>query len=510
MMDKPDHPSPPPSGITPAPLPEALSGPWWRELNRYHWFVFLVAVLGWMFDCLDQQLFILSRQSAMSDLLPVGFNPDAFAAYATAIFLVGWASGGLFFGVLGDRIGRAKTLMMTILVYSLCTGLNALSVTFWDFALWRFLTGLGVGGEFAVGATLVAEVMPQRARSQALASLQALSAVGNISAAMVGMAMGGLVTAEIIPSVWRPMFLVGAIPALLALLIRRRLREPERWQQVSHEGAVALKLGSYGALFGHPTWRKHALLGLALAFSGVVGLWAVGFFTIDLVGNIMEARFTREVTDRFVQEGKLDEATAATVVDITAREGFQAATTSEKIPTQVRDTVVKVTIGSEVKGEVAYWRSITSLMINLGAFIGMYSFGLITQRIGRRPTFAIAFVAAAGSTAAVLLFLKDFSQIYWMVPLMGICQLSLFAGYAIYFPELFPTHLRSTGVSFCYNVGRFVAAIGPFFLGGLVALYEGDRVERLRYAGLTMCIVFFVGLCALPWAPETKDHPLPE
>ena len=160
---------------------------WYHELTRYHWFVLIVAALGWLFDTMDQQLFTLARAPAMNELLApspgmpadprdVGF----YGPLATAIFLIGWASGGLGFGVLGDRIGRAKTMLWTILIYSLCTGLSALSVGFWDFAFYRFLTGLGVGGEFAVGVSLVAEVMPDRARPYALGLLQALSAVGNI------------------------------------------------------------------------------------------------------------------------------------------------------------------------------------------------------------------------------------------------------------------------------------------------------------------------------------------
>src|SRR5262249_7311462 len=300
-----------------------------------------------------------------------------YSGYATSIFLIGWGTGGLAFGILGDLIGRAKSMLITILLYSLFTGLSALSVGFWDFALYRFLTGLGVGGEFAVGVALVAEVMPDRARPYALSVLQALSAVGNISAPLLHMNMGGLLEAGVIQSTWRPMFVIGAVPALLALLIRRRLKEPERWQQISHEGTAARQLGSYRALFGDPRWRKHALIGLAMAFSGVVGLWAVGFFTMDLVGNVLRHRFEAD--------------------------GLSA---------------------TEVAGRVAYWKGITSMMINLGAIVGMYSFGVVTQRIGRKPTFALAFVAAALSTAAVFAFLDDFGQIFWMVPLMGVCQLS--------------------------------------------------------------------------------------
>src|SRR5438309_8519111 len=181
--------------LPPAPgdVRDEMSGgrvAWWRELNRYHWFVLVVAALGWLFDTMDQQLFNLSRVPAMKALLKPGEEVALYGGYATSIFLIGWASGGLTFGVLGDRIGRAKTMMLTILIYSLCTGLSALSVGFWDFAFYRFITGLGVGGEFAVGVALVAEVMPQRARPQALMTLQALSAFGNISAALVNLGFG--------------------------------------------------------------------------------------------------------------------------------------------------------------------------------------------------------------------------------------------------------------------------------------------------------------------------------
>ena len=152
---------------------------WWRLLNRYQWFVLIIAAAGWLLDCMDQQLFNLARTPAMKELLKGTFAPDAtpgqiaasvqeHAGYSTAIFLLGWATGGLIFGVLGDRIGRAKTMLITILMYSGCTGLSALSQAFWDFALYRFITGLGVGGEFAVGVALVAEVMPDKARPYAL------------------------------------------------------------------------------------------------------------------------------------------------------------------------------------------------------------------------------------------------------------------------------------------------------------------------------------------------------
>src|SRR5262245_1216891 len=226
--------------------------PWYKLLNRYHWFVLVVAALGWLFDCLDQQLFILARPQAMTELLdPNAFKdsklppallsirklqPDVstekkkqfwhgtFGDISTSVFIAGWATGGLIFGMLGDRIGRARTMLITILMYSVCTGLSALSVSVVDFAFYRFLTGLGVGGEFAVGVALVAEVMPTRARPSALTFLQALSALGNISAALINWRLG-LAEGEGLPtSPWRIMFCIGALPALLALVIRRRLK----------------------------------------------------------------------------------------------------------------------------------------------------------------------------------------------------------------------------------------------------------------------------------------------
>ncbi|MBL9170008.1 MAG: MFS transporter [Verrucomicrobiales bacterium] len=444
-----------------------MNGPWWKELNRYHWFVLIVAALGWLFDCLDQQLFTLARVPAMTELLAVNGVPPSkadvakYGSMATSIFLLGWATGGLIFGVLGDKIGRAKTMLWTILIYSLCTGLSAFSTGFADFAFYRFITGLGVGGEFAVGVALVAEVMPDRARPYAISLLQALSAVGNISAALINIGLGEM--EDLGMSRWRIMFLIGALPAFLALAIRTRLKEPERWKSVAGSGKKSEQLGSYAALFGHPVWRYRAFVGLALAFAGVVGLWGIGFFSPDLLRLVF--------TKHFVAQGMTD---------------------------------------AEVAKQLFRWTGIALIMQNIAGFTGICCFGLLAQRIGRRPTFAITFIGAMLTTALVFWNLKELSQVFWMIPLMGFFQFALFGGYAVYFPELFPTNLRSTGVSFCYNVGRFIAATGPYLLGHLTSTVFVDKPEPMRYAGVAMCAVFLIGLIALPFAPETKGKPLPE
>jgi MFS family permease len=441
------------------------SGPWYTQLNGYHWFVFAVAALGWLFDCLDQQLFTLSRMPAMKALVP-GEDPVKWGGYATSIFLAGWATGGLVFGVLGDRIGRAKTMMITILIYSLCTGLSALSQSFWDFAFYRFITGLGVGGEFAVGVALLAEVMPAQARSGALGSLQALSALGNISAALIGMGMANLEKTGAISlgSSWRWMFVIGAIPAFLALIIRMKMKEPARWQQMKDSGELDKHSAfTYAELFRDPRWRKNAILGMLLVCSGVIGLWGIGFFTPELVRTVLSKAY--------------------------AAQGM-----------------AKEQIGPLVDKE-ASWGLLT---LQVGAFFGMLAASYVAAKLGRRTAFAIAFVSAMVSTACAFWFYKDASQTYWLIPIMGFCQLSVFAVYAIYLPELFPTHLRSTGTSFCYNVGRFLAAAGVPVIGLLKTEVFADHPEPMRPAALVMCSIFILGLLVLPFAPETKDKPLPE
>ncbi len=439
---------------------------WYRELSRYHWFVLAVASMGWMFDTMAQQLFNLARKPAVKELLGAGASNgvvDQQAAWATAIFMIGWATGGVFFGVLGDRLGRVKTMTMTILTYTVFTGLSLFSSGIVDFNIYRFLCGLGVGGQFAVGVALVAEVVPATARPYALGFVQATSAVGNMIAALAGILIGQLEASGALIggwAAWRWEFLAGALPAPLAFVVFAKLKEPEQWLKARHEKK---KLGSYGELLGDPRWRRNALVGFLLAFAGVVGLWGIGFFSYDL--------FRPVLTKTFAAQGL---------------------------------------VGKALDGKVTTWIGLTSLFQNLGAFFGVYAFTYLTHYTGRKKAFAISFVAAMTITAYTFWNLRDLSDIFWMIPLMGFAQLSLFGGYSIYLAELFPTRLRSTGTSFCYNVGRFAAAAGPFTLGYLTKDVFSAHAEPMRYAGVAMSLVFLIGLAALPFAPETMGKPLPE
>lgn len=566
---------------------------WYTLLNKYHWFVLAVAALGWLFDTMDQQLFTLARVPAMNELLApspgTAPTPEAVAeygGYATAIFLMGWATGGLFFGVLGDRIGRARTMLLTILLYSLCTGLSAFSIGFYDFAFYRFITGLGVGGEFAVGVALVAEAMPAAARPFALGLLQSLSAVGNVMAALIFMGLGELEEKGILGelsiagfdiTIWRAMFLIGTLPALLAVLVRGRLKEPDTWREAKTEAKAEgesekKRFGSYKELLGTPLWRNRAFIGLALAIAGVIGVWGIGFFTVDLIRSSFRKAAETELraenehaADRdlillAVRDGKIpaasekgdpssvkpvdilnsahgvsdakplwgaalalaaknepiDRASLLAAVDPknrtdADREAQEKLLQGEPSGSDAASIAASIAARSKELNAYLTWNiSFGALLMQIGAFFGMYAFTLFTDRVGRRLAFAVAFVIAACATITVFALLSKPSDLYWMMPMLGFCILSPFGGYAIYFPELFPTHLRSTGTSFCYNVGRFLAATGPAALGLLTSVVFNETAEPIRWAGITMCSAYLIGLAALPFAPETKGQPLPE
>jgi MFS family permease len=441
------------------------------KLTGHQKFVFIMAALAWMFDCLDQQLFTLARNSAMKALLPTGMNIGLYGAYATSIFVAGWATGGLIFGAVGDKIGRAKTLTLTVLLYSLSTGLSAFATGWTDFAIYRVITGLGVGGVFGLSVALVADSFPDSLRANALGNLQALSAVGNIMAGLISMFLGKLEGAGTIPTgtSWKYMFIIGSLPAFLCVFLAVRLKEPEKWVKAREAGRLTgVQFGSYVSLFGEARWRKPAILGMILCVSGVVGLWGIGFFAPELVGAVLE-----------------------------------------------KSLLAKGVGVKEIASDKTFWIGANSIIQNVGAFFGMLTLSKLAQRFGRRKAFVFGFAAALVVTVGYFTFFNGIKDM-WMSAVMGFCQLGLFAGFAIYLPELFPTRLRSTGTSFCYNVGRFIAASGPFTMGKLqVSLANGAtspdaKLQAFRTACCWMSLVFLVGIVAITFLPETKGRPMPE
>ena len=441
---------------------------WWRGINGYQWFVFAVAAGGWLFDNLDQRIFSLARITALQDLM----GPDAsmldvqaFAKQATALFLIGWGIGGLTFGALGDRFSRARLLTIAILIYSICTGLTAICQTHWEFALLRLATGVGVGGVFGLAVALIAETVSGAARLAMLALLQVLSTVGNIGAAFAKMGVDTLASQQVIPAdgSWRWLFAIGAIPALLAVASGLFLKESEPWLKLKQAGALPKGwLGSYGQLLANREERRNLLIGTLLAIAGVVGLWAVGEYAVDLQDAVFTTYFATQNN------------------------------------------------GGNIAAQVAQAKNWAYLLQMVGGAIGMLIFTYIADRYGRRPAFTIGFSVAFVMTLFVYWRLETPTDAYWMMPLMGAAQLSVFAGFSIYLPELFGARVRGTGVSFAYNLGRFAAAGGSFVSALLsTRMFAGfDAPAPLRYSAMVMCAVFLIGIVASRFAPETRGTPL--
>ncbi|CAA9428000.1 MAG: Uncharacterized MFS-type transporter [uncultured Phycisphaerae bacterium] len=474
-----ESPAPKPLGVAVDAVadPDRSHLPWYRQLTGYHWFVFLIASAAWLFDCLDQRLFSLARIPALGALKPADTTPDdvqAFGKVVTAFFLIGWGVGGLIFGALGDKFGRSKMLMLTILIYSAFTGLSFFSQSWLDFTVCRFLTGLGVGGVFGLAVALIAETVPTGARVQALGLLQVLSTVGNVLAVGIKYAIDALEKSGTLQAGegWRWMFLIGLTPAVMVVFSYKRLKEPAGWLKLKAEGKLPTGsiLVPYKNLVRSTRWRRNLIVGSLIASTGVVGLWAIGEYAVDLQDRVFRGHFTA-----------------------LAKAG------------EIR--------ADEVKSKVDNGKNLAYLLNMIGAGVGMWLFTKVTAVTGRRTAFAIGFSAALVVTAYAYWKMETPTDAYWMMPLMGAAQLGPFAGFAIYLPELFPGSLRSTGTSFCYNLGRFAAAGGSFFSAYLTKLFAtGDPTSSLplRYSAITMCAIFLVGLFTLPFAPETRGKPLPE
>lgn len=433
------------------PSEETTSKRWYEGITGYHWLVLFVASCGWLFDTMDQWLYVFSRQPALRELLarqgiePTDANVGYYSGIVQAIFIFGWATGGFVFGIIGDRLGRTRTMALTVLMYAGFTGLSGLSQTWEQFALFRFLTGLGVGGEFAAGASLVAEVFPSHARATALGIMQASSAIGNI--------MAGVINLTVAPSFgWRWVFAVGILPALLVFVIRLFVKEPERWQ---HEKERALRehrqLGALSEMWHTPHLRRNLLVGIGLGAIGIIGFWGISTWSTDLLRNILNP---------------------------------------DNLP--------------ELRPAVERKVSLAGIAQNGGAFFGSLFAAWLAQRVGRRRAIGTALLLCLVFAPAAFHLTSSFETALVFFALLGFSMLALLGCYAVYFPEIFPTRLRATGTGFSYNVARYIAAVAPWTFGTLRSAFG------IEWAATIISAVFLLGYIVLHWAPETKGKPLPE
>ena len=380
---------------------------WWQDISRYQWTILLMTWLGFLFDLMDSTLYTLVMGPALQYLLGAEAsvrNIGWYGGLIFSIFLIGWALGGIVFGILADYLGRKLTLMITILTYAAFTGLAAAAGSWWELGLYRFLTGLGVGGEWAAGAALLAETWPERARAKGAAILQTSAGMGYFAAAFIYLLVGSYS--------WRLVFLVGALPAVLVFFVRGRMNESERWLAASADtqrSRVTLVEIFDGEL------RRDTIVGSLLASIVNFGFWAVSAWVPALIQN--------------------------------------------KIATDP-----SLAAGVSVSSYVSY----AIMILTLGSLPGYAVVGALADRWGRRPVFLLFFVGGALSAPVIFLGPWTLSQMLVLLPLLGFFTLGIYAGFPIYLPELYPTRLRATGSGFCFNIGRVVSAAGPFLTGVVV------------------------------------------
>ncbi|MGE0538008.1 MAG: MFS transporter [Pirellulales bacterium] len=388
-----------------------------RDLTATQWKSGAAAWLGWLFDGLDMHLYTLVATPFVAELLAVEATDPAVGAHASwiqAAFLVGWALGGGFFGRIGDRLGRSRALVLTILTYAIFTGLSFFAQAWWHLFAFRFLAALGIGGEWAVGAALLAETWPRNWRPWLAAVLQSAVNLGVMLASLAVFVLAGFPP--------RTVFLVGVLPALLVLWIRRHVPEPDDWHAAkasstgNEPGIADLFRGDVRRI----TWLTLFVCALSLS-----GHWAFMFWYLQHLRNMPDVMSWSEIErSQFVSQ-------AMTVV------------------------MVASIVGNFLAAAIARW-------------------------LGYRTTIVLMCVAYFLSLLITFGVPRDHaSTMYWLAA-VGACS-GVFALFTMYLPPLFPTLLRTTGAGFCYNIGRLAAAGGTIFFG--LFSQVGDYRQALVYAG---------------------------
>jgi MFS family permease len=432
-------PQPPPSVSPRRPR-------WYSGVTPYQWLILAIASAGWVFDTYEGQIFNLTRSYLLNDIAR-GATTKQINAYGDlflGIFLLGGTAGGLLFGSMADRWGRKPTMALTILMYSLCSGLTYFAQSLTQVGVLRFLVAMGVGGEWAVAASLVAEVFPAQARAHASGIFHATSVLGTWTATLASLAVG---------MHWRYAYLIGIIPALLVAWVMASVKEPESWKRAGEKARrEGVKMGSLRELLTDPRWMQRALFGMLLAAVGLGTFWAVTVAGQDLAKEML------------------------------TRQGVAAAEATKK-------------------AQIAY-----GFVQTLGGGLGLLAFGPLCVWLGRKRAFTWTMIGATLIVPITCFAPQNYTQLLILLPIFGFLTLAIHAGFAIYFPELFPTHLRATGAGFCFNVGRTVAATMLFFSGWLKARPGLDLRTAISLLGL----LFLLGLIVISFLPETKDQPLPE
>ena len=428
-----------------------------RGFTRYQWLVFFVVWAGWSLDATDFGLFSLVLRPALTELLggqPTIAEIGRVGGLLSTVGLLGWALGGFLFGVIADYIGRVRALAVSILIYSVFTGLQGLSHSALELGIYRFFAGVGTGAEIIVGIPLVAEAFAEGHRAKILGVMMTGGAMGSI--------IGGQVYALIGGFGWRWVFFVGVAPALLLLLIRRGMVEPEHFQAV-RERRRALTTEARAASAEDREFLRFVPLQLFnkdLRFNTFVGL-------LFALGTLL-AIWTTVIWLPTIQSLMLE------------KEGIKGAAAAPIIGRNM-------------------------MLWGIGGIFGYACFGFIADLIGRRP--AVAFYNTGTLVLGLTLFLAvDTMAPYpYLLLIYGFFVLGVFSGHAVYIPELFPTHVRATAVSFCNGGARVITSFGPLVAGLLAAPFGGNFNKP---AALMTCFVL-LSIYAMYLGRETRADPLP-
>jgi MFS family permease len=492
------------------------------------WLALAAALLGWMFDGLEQGLFPLVARPALTDLLDTHDDGKIgiWIAVATAGFLIGAATGGVLFGWLGDRIGRVRAMTLTVLTYALFSGLCGFAGSAWQIAVLRFLSALGMGGEWSLGVALVMEMWPERSRALLAGLIGAAANVGFLLIALIGLGLTNLLPALhsalahlgisaartewlLGHDGWRLLLFFGAAPALLTLFIQLFVPESERWRQGQKQGGTA-------------HWATRDLIGVgigALAGLGIVYVWTQNLRT-----------------DRLVQIPWQVSVMATLIGLLAAGAGFlfpvirylQRSSAGAAAPA-VRATVSRMILGACLSGVplTATWgatqwiptwadklaekdptaKAYTQICSGLGAIVGTIAGALLGGRLGRRPTYVVLCLASLTATLSLYQGVHAYGAIFlFCVFLAGLTSASFYGWLPLYLPELFRTSVRATGQGFSYNFGRVLTTVGVLQTANLLQFFDGKYPRALSVVSL----VYFVGLVLIWFAPETRGKPLPE
>jgi MFS family permease len=435
--------------------------PWYRSLNREQWRVLIASNLGWTFDGFEIFALFVTVGFALRQLLdPAQYAAiPQYAGYILAATVFGWATGGVIGGIIADYIGRKRTMMLAILAYSLTTGLSAFAWDWTSFAVLRFLVGVAIGSEWATGASIVSELWPDHARGKGGGLLQCGAGIGGILASGLWLLIGGMS-----PDAWRWMYLIGVLPALVVLWIRRNIPESTRWEEANERRRAAHAQKQSGAV----------LEGVDAAMTR--------FTVVDLF------------TDRSVRRPLI--CSFLMMLSVT----FAYWGVGTFIPTYVGSIATKAGLSAP------YYAGLAGFIGTGCGIVGFISLGFLADAIGRKPTAMLFYVMCLVLTPLVYLWgqSQDINVVLLLVGVFGFFTLGIWAWAPVWLPELFPTRMRGTAVAFVFNAPRFISCLGPLVAGTLIVALGG-----YGWAATYVGLFFLLGVLAAPFLPETKGKPLP-